>query len=115
MPLWLGESGENTDDWIGKFVQVLESNNVGWAFWPYKKMDATSSVVSIEKPVYWDEIVAYAKMPGGTGDAEKRIAARPSLEHSKAALDDLLTKINVAKCRVNSGYLKALGLQVPAD
>lgn len=113
VPIWLGESGENTDDWIDKFVQVLETNEIGWAFWPYKKMDATSSVVSIEKPVYWDEIVAFAKMPGGTGEAEKRIAARPSLEHSKAALDDLLAKIQADKCRVNAGYLHALGLQVP--
>jgi endoglucanase len=115
VPLWLGESGENNDEWIGKFVQVLEANQVGWCFWPYKKMDATSSVVSIEKPVYWDEIVAFAKMAPGTGNAEKRIAARPSLEHSRAALDDLLQKMELARCRVNAGYLKALGLETPAS
>lgn len=113
VPLWCGESGENTDEWIGKFVAVLEKNEIGWAFWPYKKMDATSAVVSFDKPSHWDEIVAFGKLQGGTGNAEKRIAARPSLEHSRAALADLLVKIRFENGRVNPGYLKALGMHLP--
>jgi aryl-phospho-beta-D-glucosidase BglC (GH1 family) len=35
VPIWMGESGENTDDWISQFVKTLEANNIGWAFWPY--------------------------------------------------------------------------------
>ena len=110
VPLWLGESGENTDQWIEQFVGVLEKNQVGWCFWPYKKMEKSSSPVSFAPPVHWSEIVPYAKMPGNTGDAEKRIAARPSLEYSREALQDLLKKVSFANCRVNRGYLKALGL-----
>jgi len=92
VPIWLGESGENTDAWIHDFVQVLEKDEIGWTFWPYKKMDSGSSFVAWQKPAYWDEIVAYGKMPGNTGDAEKRIAARPSLEHARAAFQSLLEK-----------------------
>lgn len=115
VPLWLGESGENKDEWISQFVNVLEKNEIGWAFWPYKKMAATSSVVSFDEPVYWDEVVAFAKMPGGTGNAEKRIAARPSLEHSRAALVDLLKKVRYENTHANPGYLKALGLKLPSQ
>jgi endoglucanase len=50
VPIWLGESGENKDEWIGQFVKVLESNDIGWCFWPYKKMEKTSCMVSIQKP-----------------------------------------------------------------
>ncbi len=114
VPLWLGESGENKDEWVAQFRQLLEKNDIGWAFWPYKKMAATSCVASFDPPLYWDEIVAYGKMPGGTGNAEKRIAARPSLEHSRAALADLLTKIRYENTHTNPGYLKALGMQLPA-
>jgi endoglucanase len=32
VPIWLGESGENSDDWIREFVAVLERNGVGWCF-----------------------------------------------------------------------------------
>ncbi|HEY0796827.1 MAG TPA: cellulase family glycosylhydrolase [Acidisarcina sp.] len=113
VPLWLGESGENTDEWVGKFTAVLEKNDIGWAFWPYKKMAATSSVVAFDKPIYWDEIVAFGAMKQGTGNAEKRIAARPSLEHSRAALRDLLVKIRFENEHVNPGYLKALGMRSP--
>ncbi len=113
VPVWLGESGENTDEWIEQFVRVLENNEVGWCFWPYKKMEKASSIVSFAQPVHWAEIVAYAKMPGNTGGAEKRIAARPSLEHSREALRDLLQKIRFENCSLNSGYLKALGLTTP--
>ena len=115
VPVWLGESGENTDQWIEQFVRVLEKNEVGWCFWPYKKMERTSSVAAFSKPAHWDEIVAYGKMPGNSGEAEKRIAARPSLEHSREALQDLLQKIRLENCRVNAGYLKALGLTAGAQ
>ena len=113
VPLWMSESGENTDTWVAQFVQVLEQNQIGWAFWPYKKMDATSSPVSFNRPIYWDEIVAFAKLPGGTGQAEKRIAQRPPQAHMTAAFADLLDKIELRNCRTNDGYLKALGMSPP--
>ncbi|MBV9767178.1 MAG: cellulase family glycosylhydrolase [Acidobacteriaceae bacterium] len=112
VPIWLGESGENTDEWVQKFVQTLEENDIGWCFWPYKKMEKSSCVVSVLKPSHWDEIVALAKMPSGTGNSEKRIAGRLSVEQSRAALNDLLANIRIEKCRVNPGYIKALGLTV---
>lgn len=111
VPIWLGESGENTDEWIREFRSLLEKNDIGWCFWPYKKMDKASCMVSVLKPMFWDEIVTFAKMPQGTGNAEKLIAARPPLEQCGAALNDLLNKVEFASCRVNTGYLQALGLR----
>jgi aryl-phospho-beta-D-glucosidase BglC (GH1 family) len=110
VPIWLGESGENSNEWIATFTRTLEQNQVGWCFWPYKKMDQTSSVVSFARPVYWDEIVAYAKLPGGVGGAEKRAAARPSAEHVKEAFADLLKQIRFENRRTNDAFVKALGL-----
>ena len=111
VPIWCGESGENTDAWITGFRQTLEANNVGWAFWTYKKMDSTSDVVTFNRPIHWDEIVAFAKLPTGTGDAEKRLAARPSQEDVDAAFADLLQQIGFDHERMNPGYLQALGLK----
>ncbi|MGA8030482.1 MAG: cellulase family glycosylhydrolase [Bryobacteraceae bacterium] len=111
VPIWLGESGENKDDWILQFRTLLDKNDIGWCFWPYKKVEAASCLVSIPKPAYWDEVIAFAKMPQATGQAEKLIASRPSLEHSRKALDDLLEKIQLSSCRQNEGYFHALGLR----
>jgi Cellulase (glycosyl hydrolase family 5) len=111
VPIWLGESGENTDAWIEQFRTLLEHNNVGWCFWPYKKLVKPSCVVSVKKPQGWDEIVKLGAMPPGTGNAEKRIAARPSVEACRAALRDLLANVPLAACDINRGYLQALGLE----
>jgi aryl-phospho-beta-D-glucosidase BglC (GH1 family) len=110
VPIWLGESGENNDAWIGAFTKTLEENHVGWCFWPYKKMDAASSVVSFDRPAHWDAIVTFAALACGSGNAEKRIAARPPQDDIDAAFDDLLQKIQFDHKRVNDGYLHALGL-----
>ena len=111
VPIWMSESGENTDEWITQFRELLDKNQIGWAFWPYKKMDSPRAIVSFTPPQYWDEIVAYAKLPGGTGDTEKRIAKRPPQEHINAAFAQLLENILFGKCSVNEGYLAALGLK----
>jgi endoglucanase len=114
VPIWLGESGENKDEWIAAFTKTLEDNHVGWCYWPYKKMDATSSPVTFDRPEHWDAVVKLAAMAPGTGNAEKRIAARPSPEEAQAIFDDLLKKVQSSDERVNDGYLRALGLNPPA-
>jgi hypothetical protein len=112
VPIWMGESGENTDDWIAKFVATLEKNNIGWAFWPYKKMGKPTSVVSILPPADWEKIVAFAKLPRGTAHVEARLKARPEQETINRAFSELLQSIRLEKCRVNEGYLKALGMRI---
>ena len=114
VPIWLGESGENDDDWVRGFREMLEKHRIGWCFWPYKKMQATSSFVAIAKPDHWDEIVKYSTERHGVGGTEKQIALRPSLENSAAALKQLLENVKLARCRVNAGYIEALGLTAPA-
>ena len=111
VPIGMSESGENSDEWITRYLELLDKNHIDWAFWPYKKMDSPGSIVSFPRPAYWDEIVAYAKLPGTMGDTEKRIAKRPPQEHIDLAFAELLDNIQFSKCAVNQGYLKALELK----
>ena len=111
VPIWMGESGENTDQWIAQFVQALDKNYIGWAFWPYKKMEKSSAVVSIIPPADWTKIMEFAKLPRGTGHAEERLKARPPQETLNRAFAELLESVPLEKCRVNDGYLKALGMK----
>src|SRR3974390_1019200 len=110
VPIWMSESGENTDEWITQFRELLDKNQIGWSFWPYKKMDSPRSIVSFARPAYWDEIVAYAKLQGGTGEVERHLPKRPPQEHINAAFKGVLENVPFSKCQVNQGYLKALGL-----
>jgi endoglucanase len=111
VPIWMGESGENTDEWIAQFVKALEKNNIGWAFWPYKKMEKSSAVVSITPPADWGKIVEFAKLPRGTAHAEERLKARPEQETITRAFAELLESVRAQNCRVNERYLRALGMK----
>ena len=109
VPLLMGESGENTDEWVAAFRALLEKNEISWCFWPYKKVDATSSPVSINKPAEWDAIVAFADHPRTTYEDVRK--NRPPKEKVRAALAGLLENMKLQNCRTNEGYLKALGLK----
>jgi len=109
VPVWMGESGENTDEWIASFRKLLESNNIGWCFWPYKKLDATSCLVSINRSAEWDAIIAFADHPRTTFEDVRK--NRPPTEKIRKALSDYLEGIKFANCRINEAYLRALGVQ----
>jgi endoglucanase len=109
VPVWMGESGENTDEWVASFRGLLERNRVGWCFWPYKKLDATSCVVSIDKPADWDTVAAFADHPRTTFEDVRK--NRPPRDKVERALAAYLESIKFANCKVNEGYLKALGLR----
>ena len=109
VPIWMGESGENTDDWIDSFRKLLEAKDVGWCFWPYKRLDATSCIVSIKLPDDWAIIVDFADGPRTSYEEVRK--HRPPKEKVQKALNDYLEWIKFANCRVNQGYLRALGLK----
>lgn len=110
IPIWMGESGENENDWIKEFRQTLESNNIGWSFWPYKKMDSSRGVVSFNMPGNWGVIQEYAESDRKT--FEQIRANRPDREHAKRILYELLENIKLKNCRVNKEYINALGLDI---
>jgi aryl-phospho-beta-D-glucosidase BglC (GH1 family) len=115
VPIWLGESGENTDEWVTHFRTLLDTNSIGWAFWPYKKMQVTSAPVSFAPPAGWDQIVAYAKLPRGDGSVKERLKERPPQTVIDAALAGLLENIEFEKCTVNAGYIHALLPDAPTQ
>jgi aryl-phospho-beta-D-glucosidase BglC (GH1 family) len=108
VPIWMGESGENTDQWIGAWRRLNEKNNFGWCFWPYKKMDAASNMVSVKRTAEWDSVIAYANKPRTTFKEIRE--ARPSQQVITKAFNDYLELCKFSNCTVNDGYMRALGL-----
>ena len=37
VPIWLGESGENSNNWFTSLIELCEKNRIGWSWWPVKK------------------------------------------------------------------------------
>ena len=109
VPIWMGESGENSDQWINEWRLLNEKNNFGWCFWPYKKMDATSNMVAIKKTAEWDSIITFAnKSRIGFDEIRK---AKPEREIILKAFNDFLENCKFENCSVNDGYIRALGLK----
>jgi len=65
-------------------------------------------VASINRPSDWDEIVNFANNPRSTFEEIRK--ARPAKEKIKNALSSYLENIKVENCRLNRGYLNALGV-----
>jgi len=109
LPLYMGETGENTDEWVGAFRRLMERNNMGWHFWPYKKMEKTSCMVRINKPANWDLIIQYTLQPRNNFNEIR--AARPDQALVKQAMIELLENMKFANCLKNPGYIEALGMK----
>jgi hypothetical protein len=108
VPMYLGESGENEDEWIDSFRILLEKNDFGWCFWPYKKMDSSRGMVQFAKTKEWEEIIKYAEAPKKNFEEVRKL--KPAKEIVRKALNDLLENIKFQNCTINDGYLKALGI-----
>jgi endonuclease/exonuclease/phosphatase family metal-dependent hydrolase len=98
IPIWLGEFGENSNQWVYEATRLFERNNIGWAIWPMKKMQSISGVTSFKEPQHWSKLVEYWK-----GNAPK-----PSAAEAESALSEMTENIRIENCSVNRGYLKAL-------
>ncbi len=109
LPMYMGEIGHNTDEWQAEFVKVMEDNNIGYTFWPYKKVDR-SCMSAINRPAEWDSIVvAFAEAPRTT---YKEIqAARPDQATSRRVLDEFIEASRIENCVPQTSYIKSLGLK----
>lgn len=109
VPLYMGESGENTYAWIAEFRELLESHAIGWSFWTYKRVATDRCIASIPQPEGWDAIVEFAEHPRSTYQQirEQRIP----IDAANATLNEFLALIAFDNCTLNEGYLEALGLK----
>lgn len=106
LPMYMGETGENTDEWIGRFRLTLEQNNIGWHFWPYKKMKNTTSFVHIPVPEDWDKVVAFVESPRSSYQEIRE--NRPDQAVVRRAMLELIRNCRFENCVVNKGYVGAL-------
>ena len=109
LPMYMGETGENTNEWVEEFRILMEENNIGWHYWPYKKMVAKAGMLNIKKPENWDLIINYTKSDR-KGFAKIR-EVRPDQKLVKQAMIDLLENMKYHNCEKNLGYIQALGMK----
>lgn len=102
VPLFLGETGELTDEWNEAFRRLHEAHGIGWSFWTYKNLDTTSTVVSIPRPEGWSDIVAFV---------DGHTATKPPDALIERTLGRYLDGMRLPNATVRWSYLASLGLK----
>ncbi len=69
VPIWLGESGENSNVWFTEAISLMEQNKIGWAWWPMKKL-GINNPLQIKKDSAYQQLLNYWR-----GNAPKPDAA----------------------------------------
>lgn len=111
LPMYMGEIGHNTDEWQSQFVDVMKKNNIGYTFWPYKKID-NSCMMGIKRPEQWDDIVVkFSETPRGTYKEWRE--ARPDQETFKKLLLEYVENSQFKNCQRQDGYISSMGLSSP--
>lgn len=109
LPMYMGEIGHNTDEWMHRFCKVMEENNIGWTFWPYKKMD-NSAFVGVTPPVHWDLVTQFSE--SNRASYKDIRDSRPEQELAKKTMMDFIEACKFKNCVIQKSYIEALGLSV---
>ena len=109
VPIYMGESGENDDEWVLNFRKLLDQNSIGWHFWPYKKMDNIRGPVNFNQPENYDLIIDYAESDRSTYENMRN--NKPDIKLVRDALVEFLSFCKFENCFSNDGYLNALGFK----
>jgi hypothetical protein len=97
-PLWMGESGENNNEWFKAAVNLFETNNIGWSWWTIKKIGSESSLMTISKPAGYQKIIDYWAGKG----------PKPTAEEAKAIFMELTENVKFENCKINNEVIEAL-------
>jgi endoglucanase len=104
VPLWMGESGENSNVWIKDAISLFESNQIGWALWPLKKIGLNNPFEIRMNPGY-TKIIDFWQ-----GKGEK-----PSIDDAFKALMQLTEQVKAENTFYHKDYIDALFRQQHTD
>jgi len=100
IPVWLGESGENTNEWFYREIKNARERNVGYAWWAFKKIDNYSGLVSINSTPEFEKIKQF--LNDGTGlDLNDKAA-------NFAIFKQFLEAVKIENCKINKDVIFAM-------
>ena len=98
VPLWLGETGENSNAWFYATRTLMERNEIGWNWWTHKKINSTNTPVSALFAPGYQAVVDYWRGAG----------PRPTAAAARTALFAMANGLNLDRTIRNVGVLEAL-------
>lgn len=98
VPLWLGESGENSNSWFYEVTRQMEADSIGWNWWTHKKIETITSPLSATYAEGYPALIAYWNDE----------AARPDAAFARRALFEQADNLALERCAHRPDVLAAL-------
>ncbi|NIF04677.1 cellulase family glycosylhydrolase [Chryseobacterium sp. Tr-659] len=105
MPIWLGETGENSNVWFTELIQLLDKHNIGYAFWPMKKIDNIAGIANVKTTPEYEKLLQYWKNGG----------EKPSKEYATKALMQIADHYKFNNVEIKTDVIDAMFRQVTDD
>lgn len=102
VPIWCGESGENSNVWFTEAIRLFESNDIGWAWWPLKKIGSVVDPLTIPVNSGYQTLINYWSN-GGT---------KPTVDFAYNSLIQQAKNSNITNCIFNKDVPDAMIRQV---
>lgn len=74
VPIWLGETGENSNSWFTELVALSEKNKIGWSWWPVKK-PGINNPLKVTVNADYTKLINYWKGSGANPGVDAAFAA----------------------------------------
>lgn len=97
-PLWLGETGENSNTWLYESLSMVENVDIGWNVWTHKKLSTITAPLSAPRNVNYDKVTEYWK---GNGP-------RPSVDEATNGLFQMAEDLAIENTDLRPDVVAAL-------
>ena len=98
IPLWLGETGENSNTWYTNCIRLLDKHQIGWAWWPEKQLGDQNNPLTVKMNSGYKQLLEYWR-----GNAPK-----PDTEFARDALMQLAENLKLENCIYNKDVIDAM-------
>jgi aryl-phospho-beta-D-glucosidase BglC (GH1 family) len=98
IPIWLGETGENSNVWFTELIQLLDKHNIGYAFWPMKKIDNIAGITNVKITPEYQKLLDYWQNGG----------EKPSKEFARKALMQIADNYKFSNVEIKNDVIDAM-------
>lgn len=106
-PMYMGELGHNTMEWQTNFSRTMRENNIGYTYWPYKKM-GDSCMNGFATPEGWQAVIDFSNADRSTYELTR--LARPDQQKSIDMMWQLLQNVRFCNCAPQNDYITSMEL-----
>lgn len=104
IPIWLGETGENSNLWFRDAINLLDKNSIGFAWWPLKKL-GFNNPLQVKTPVNYQKLLDFWSNKG----------PQPSAEDTYKGLMEFADNLKLENCIFHPDVVDAMMRQSKTD